>query len=268
MGFNFEFKKSNQNKFLIVTLCKNVEKHIVGCINSTKKQSYNRFLHVLIDDNSSDNTVKTIEENIKGDDRYILYKHNINFYTTSNHTLALMNFGNINDIVVHLDGDDEFYDEFVLEKLNRVYSDQNTWCTFGSYKRKQDGYCINRKEINLPDVFYDPKEMVKDLRWIFTHLRTFRKFLFYHLPFNYLIDSDYKFYRAAADVVLFLPIIQLAGKDRIKYIDDILLLYNYYEGNEHLHLKDEQDRAYMDAVFNKPKLNALTDEETKQYFKG
>jgi len=56
MGFNFEFKKSNQNKFLIVTLCKNVEKHIVGCINSTKKQSYNRFLHVLIDDNSSDNT--------------------------------------------------------------------------------------------------------------------------------------------------------------------------------------------------------------------
>lgn len=267
MGFTFNTNTKKSNHFLIVTLCKNVEKYIEKCIESTKTQTHQKFLHVIIDDNSSDNTVPIIEKCIKGDSRYVLYKHNVNFYTTSNHIIALMNYGGIDDIVIHLDGDDNLYTDDVLEKLNNIYSDKNVWCTFGSYLRKPDNYRIDRKELCLPDKFYEPRQMVKDLKWIFTHLRTFRKFLFYHIPINYFLNSEYRYYKAGVDCVLFLPVLELAGKNRIKFIDDILLIYNHHGSNEHITLKKEQDDVYIDTVFNKPALVPLTDEETKKYFR-
>lgn len=266
MGFTFKTNVKNNN-FLIITLCRNAEKYVLDCINSTKIQTYKNFLHVLIDDNSTDNTVKIIEDNIKDDNRYVLYKHNIQFYTTPNHIVGLLNFGNINDIVVHLDGDDSLYSNTVLEKLNKIYFDNNIWCTFGSYLRKPDNYKLTKSDLFLPEKFYEPRQMVKDLKWIFTHLRTFRKFLFYHVPITYFLDSNYKFYKASGDCAVFLPILELAGKDRIKYIDDVLMVYNYHNFNEHISLKKEQEESYLDIIFNKNKINPLTDEETKKYFK-
>jgi len=264
MGFTFNTKKSNH--FLIVTLCKNAEKFIEKCIESTKTQTYKKFLHVIIDDNSSDNTVSIVKCCIENDNRYVLYTHNVNNYTTSNHVLALMNYGNVDDIVIHLDGDDSLYTHDVLYKLNNIYNNKNVWCTFGSYIRKPDNYVITRKDLVLPDVFYSPREMVKNLKWIFTHLKTFRKFLFYHVPIEYFLNKNNKFYVASGDCAIFLPIIELAGKDRIVYIDDILMVYNCHGQNEHLTLKKEQENSYIDIVYNKPALNPLEEKDVEKYF--
>ena len=57
---------TENNKFFIVVLCHNCEQYIEDCLQSIKKQNYNNYEVIIIDDASSDNTYKVIQQNING----------------------------------------------------------------------------------------------------------------------------------------------------------------------------------------------------------
>ena len=59
-------------KFIVVTAFRNVERYIGRCIDSIKNQSYESFLCVLADDNSSDNTSSIYSKAIQGDERFVV----------------------------------------------------------------------------------------------------------------------------------------------------------------------------------------------------
>jgi len=46
-------------------------------------------------------------------------------------------------------------------------------------------------------------------------------------------DSSGRWFSASPDVAIFLPILELCGKSRVRFIDEDLVYYRIYEGNEH-----------------------------------
>ena len=68
----------NNSTITIITSVFNGEKYIKECLLSVLNQTYSDFEHIIIDDNSNDNTVKIIKDLIKNDSRFKLLELKVN----------------------------------------------------------------------------------------------------------------------------------------------------------------------------------------------
>jgi glycosyltransferase involved in cell wall biosynthesis len=232
-----------ENSFRIITPVYNAAAWIAKCIESVKEQTFSNFHQVIIDDTSTDDTVLAAEAAIGDDPRFTLLKNSERRGTVYNHRKGVEFFKREGeDIVVHLDGDDWFYDKNVLDKVNKIYNDTGCWLTYGSYESTMGAPCVAR-EYTEP-----PRKAVID-GWPFSHLRTFKRFLWDTLEDHHFKDSEGEYYRAAADVVIFVPILEKIGYDNVKFIKDPLVIYNTSTpNNEHKTMLQEQVKVALDVI--------------------
>jgi glycosyltransferase involved in cell wall biosynthesis len=208
-------------RFKIITPVYNAEKWIGKCIQSVKDQDYYNFLQIIVDDCSEDNTFNKAKECIGNDKRFVLIKRGSKVGTMQNHILANEYNYKFKDIIVHLDGDDWFFDSKVLLRLNDVYKNKDIWATYGNYKTTDGSpsFCKPILDKNKPIRSY----LVSG--WIFSQVRSFRSNLL-----KYLKEEDFKSidgsYISVADVAVFIPILELCGVERVKFIKDIQMIYN------------------------------------------
>ncbi len=224
-----------QNKFYIIMPCYNVAKWVSLNINLTKNQSYSNFECHIINDGSSDNSEEVILENIKDDNRFFYYKNDkrtgsslYSYYTTFHKIKP-----NPEDIIIWLDGDDWFSSVFVLDYLNQFYNYHKCWVTYGTYQiypSAQDGthHCVE-----IPSWVHESHSYRK---WthVYSHLRTHKASLFYNLKESDLIDHrSGNFYTEATDCAYLFSLAEMCGSaDKIKLIDDILLILNRVNPNQ------------------------------------
>jgi len=123
------------------------------------------------------------------------------------------------EIVVWLDGDDWLADDHALEHVASIYStDPDVWLTYGSYVHA-DG----RRGICAP--YESTAYRVEP--WKASHLRTFRAGLFQRIkPENLRFDL-------AVDQAVMLPMLEMAGAARVKFVPRVLAIYNYANSYEH-----------------------------------
>ena len=76
-----DFVKRENPKISLVIPVYNKERFLLPLYKSIQNQSLKDIEIIFIDDNSSDNSVKLIEEFMKEDERIILIKHDVNFRT-------------------------------------------------------------------------------------------------------------------------------------------------------------------------------------------
>lgn len=116
----------------VVSCFWNAENYIEKCINSVKNQLHKNFKMYLVDDVSTDNTVKIIKKLIEGDDRFILIENKEKKYKLKNMDDLLMDelLFKDDDVIVELDGDDWLYDDKVLGFINNKYEkNKDLWLT-------------------------------------------------------------------------------------------------------------------------------------------
>jgi hypothetical protein len=121
------------------------------------------------------------------------------------------------DVVVCLDGDDWFKHNYVLDTLDKVYCDPNVWLTYGQFE-----FSDGRPGFAEPY----PSTNYRKEAWRATHLKTFRAGLFQKIKQQDLI-YDGKWYDRAQDLAMMLPMLEMAGPEHIRFIDEILYVYNY-----------------------------------------
>ena len=84
--------------------------------------------------------------------------------------------------------------------------------------------------------------------WPFSHLRTFKKFLWDRVKTESLVDSNKKAFSSACDVAIMCPMLEMAG-DRVTFIDETLYIYNrenpLNEDKDHL---DDQIRCAVEVA--------------------
>jgi ribosomal protein S20 len=108
----------------------------------------------------------------------------------------------------------------VLDKLNTVYNSYNVWLTYGQYMRLSNSSKGHCKAIN------NTQKYRKHNAWLTSHIRTYRRHLWMKVEENDLKDQYGNYFNTAGDLAIMYPMIEMAGIKRIKFIEDILYLYN------------------------------------------
>lgn len=233
------------NHFKIITPTYNSARWIEKCILSVKNQTYIDYQQIIIDDNSTDDTIKTVEKVIAKDNRFVLIKNKERVGVPLNHKKGIeISSAKSENIIVHLDGDDWFYDSLTLDKVNEIYEKEDCWLTYGSYVTTNGDLGI-AKECTI-----NPRDAA--IRgWPFSHLRTFRRHVWDHLTDSDFIDSHGNPYRVAADVVILVPILERIGYSRVKFVETILMVYNELRSDSEFNTNLKLQQATVLDIVNK-----------------
>ena len=210
-----------KSHFTIVIPAYNCEQWVSRNLNSALRQEYDNYDIVYVDDCSTDNTLKLVNE--------ILEKSEKKFKVVSNeeNMKALYNLytqihaAKSGTIIVTLDGDDALAGSKVLQKLEEYYRDPNCWMTVGSYVQ-DDNYMVVTPAVS--EGFWEKN--IRQAPWSFSHLRTFRRELFCKIKKEDLLDLDGFFYKCTFDRAMMYPMVEMSGKDRVRLLGDILYIYN------------------------------------------
>jgi len=130
------------------------------------------------------------------------------------------------DIIVEIDGDDWLLHPFVLQYLNQVYQNDNIWMTYGQYIHYPSGELGGHYHLHLDDLV-DAQNSYRSNTFPYSHLKTYKAFLLDKVTDEDLIDPvTGKYFNAAADFALCMPLVEMAGKSRIFRVDEPLYVYN------------------------------------------
>ena len=171
-------------KISIITVTKNSEKFLEDCILSVHNQSYKNYEHIIIDGNSTDNTVNIIKK----------HEEKIAYWTSESDEglYDAMNKGikkSTGDIIGILNSDDIYYDQALKIVNNYFNKNENLDFLFGSvYKYKlMHGY--NPRKIKWSFGFYTTHSV-----GFFIKRESQLKVGFYNLKYKNSSDYDL-FYR-------------------------------------------------------------------------
>lgn len=157
------------------------------------------------------------------------------------------------EVIVTWDADDFFASPFAIARIAQEYRDPKCWFTYGGYRT----FPLFTTDIRGP---YSPgviaSNSFRSADWVCEPPRSFKQFLLDKVPPYYLRDADGKLLDVAYDFALYMSLMELAGS-HIRYIPDVLYLYN--EGNplSDWRLRAEKQRANGAMVRKTPRLTPL-----------
>jgi glycosyltransferase involved in cell wall biosynthesis len=244
-----------KNKIKVIVPFYNPGIFLDRCVNSLLTQDYENFEVLFIDDCSSDNSfskIPAVKYKVGEDGNVLLdenkepvieYVHpmlkktkcqNVLAWRSNERVTALPNLHNgimqfcesPDDIVVILDGDDWLFNRNVLSFINDFYNTNNQcWLMYGSSKWTDGRPCCAR-EHNEEDW-----KNLRKAQFKVSHIRTFRAGLYYKIgeqdsEYNCMKDANGEYYKMTYDVAMFLPLLELAGKEHTFYNPIPLYVYN------------------------------------------
>lgn len=237
----------------VVSCFWNVEKYISNCIKTLKNQKDKNFEVYLIDDMSTDNSNNIIKELIKDDQRFHLIINSEKKFKLKNMNDLIKTFDD-EDIIIELDGDDFLLGDNVIGDIRTIYNTENIWLTNGSFMYSNGSPGFSSKG--------NPQTIRQDT-FMFSHLRTWKSFLWKSIPEDYFKDSDGNYFKAASDVAYSFSLLELAGNKHYRFIDKILYVYNadspyndHKPGSSSGGGLSEQSRC-ANIIRSKPKLKEL-----------
>lgn len=210
--------------FKIVVPLYNVATWIKNCIDSVKCQNYPHYECVFIDDCSTDESLKIIQQETEGDARFKIIVNKKKKYPLQNICEGISALKpKDDDAIVILDGDDWLAHEKVLSILNSVYSSANVWMTYGSYEEYPAGKKGHYAKQVPPEVIKN--NTFREESWMTSHLKTFRYGLFSKIDRADFMDNNGQYFTMAGDLALMYPMLEMAAF-KSKFIEDILYVYN------------------------------------------
>jgi glycosyltransferase involved in cell wall biosynthesis len=128
-------------KITIITVCYNSASHIEDAINSVANQDYPEIEHIVIDGNSNDGTQQILDKYSSKLADWIS-EPDQGIYEAMNKGIKKAT----GDVIGILNSDDFYYDNNVLSKVAKVFSDEETEAVFGDL------------------IFVDPDDLNKTVR--------------------------------------------------------------------------------------------------------
>ncbi len=209
--------------FKIIVPVFNAERYIASCLRSIASQVYKDYEVCVIDDCSSDNTWRIIN------DMHHRYGNSFNICRNdyrvgsalANIVKAIELFSaSKEDVLVIVDGDDWLYDVSVLNHINLVYEDKNIWMTYGQFVPVSGAYPAYCQAIP------DTKTYRKQKLWYASHLKTFKRGLWDKIKDADLRDKSGRYYPITGDASYMYPMVEMCGQKHMKFITKLTYVYN------------------------------------------
>lgn len=238
------------SRYLVVVTVRNAENYVERCLQSVKAQEGYSLFCVVVDDASTDGTREAIERSVRMSPFFTVVENQERIGSLANIVRVVREHGRRNDVIVVVDGDDMLLPG-ALEPVDAEYR-SGAWLTYGSFITH-----AGRPNWLAP---YPQKVLragtVREFPWRVSHLKTFKKALFDHVPEDAFKNSAGGWFTTAGDAALMLPMLELAA-ERAVYIQTPIYVYND-ENPENDHRVDPAGQvAARDEVFAKPKLKRL-----------
>jgi FkbM family methyltransferase len=222
----------SERRIVVVSPFWNAKNYIEKNILSVAAQDYDNYLHVLIDDASTDNSIEVIENTLntlppKIQDKIVVYRNKANVGCVANQLSAIKEHVDPTDIVMLLDGDDWLINNnTVFKYYNDLYDGQGYEFTYGSMWSITD---------NIPLIAQEyPAEVKRN--------RTYRSHHFnWKIPYTHLrtclgkhfdgVDEDKfkingEWMKSGADNPLFYELIERVEPSNIYCNREIVCNYN------------------------------------------
>jgi glycosyltransferase involved in cell wall biosynthesis len=253
-------ERNFKHRFKIVVTFHNVANFISECIDSIKKQKYDNWYCVMVDNGSTDGTYDLLPH---GDDRFIIIRNEVRKTPLECDIDAFEYNCEYDEVNVILCGDDKFIGDYVLSTLNRIYCDNNVLLTHGNYidsngnlgKQYQYnpytfqylrrlGSCCGENCVNCSFPF----DMVLGkggFDFNCSHIKTFKSCLIRELrnqdvEFNcFKINGNW--INHSADVFYMTPLMEIAGLHNIYFSETPMYYWRLHENNE-VALKIDTDK--------------------------
>lgn len=228
------YKSGYEEHIAVITPFYNAEKYLLDCLESVASQDYDNYHMYLINDCSTDNSVKVVKDFIESlpmymQHRFILINNNENKGAVYNQINTLRNnvLGS-DDIVMLLDGDDSLKnDNNIFNFYNALFADNKTEYAYGSCWSMAD---------NIPLIAQPyPKQIRKNkayrehkFNWgmPYPHLRVFRRGLIDNIDDKVFKDEDGNWFMAGGDNATFYNIIEQADPNKVVAVQEIFYNYN------------------------------------------
>ena len=235
------------NRFVFIIPFRNVKDYIKQCADSLIKQKNQNWIAIFCDDESTDNSIDYIPK----DDRFTVRRNEKRMTALPNIHYGIVE-SNLNDedIICIVDGDDFLFREDAIDVINKLYQD-DTLLTYGQYihSNGQIGHCMSLTN-----------EMFSNLRnigfWT-SHMRTYKYKLYKEIlkqdpNLNCYRDSNGDFYKSSCDVATMIPLVEIAGFNRIKFNPEPIYYYRIHQNNDH-HIDAKLQKEIADEIFRKNK---------------
>ena len=113
-------------KISLITVTFNSEKYLSHCIDSIQRQTHKNIEHIIVDGNSTDNTVKIIQQYGTAISKWIS-EPDRGMYDAINKGIVLAT----GDVIGVLNSDDMLYSDDVLENIVRTFEEENVDSVYG-----------------------------------------------------------------------------------------------------------------------------------------
>jgi len=159
----------------------------------------------------------------------------------------------LEDIICDVDLDDYLLPGALKTVLGTYEQNPGTLLTYGSYCMESGKHARYNGEYK--------NNNFRGSKWLASHLKTFKYKLYREIKVRDINGHDGKPFMSAGDVALMMPMLEMAGLDRIKHIKKCLYCYNDLNPlNDHKVHSDEQKRneRYIRKVLpQRPRMNEL-----------
>jgi glycosyltransferase involved in cell wall biosynthesis len=249
-------KISDEKSIAVITPVYNAEAYIERCILSVAQQDYTDYHMYIIDDCSTDNTVKVAKETIASLpewQRYYfsVYKNEENVGAVANHFDTIEQLVT-EQVVILLDGDDSLVnDPSIFHMYNNLYHEGAEF-TYGSCWSMVDNIPLIAQEYP-PEVKANKTYREYKFNWNmpYTHLRTFNTSLVKTLAREDLqIDGEWP--RAGGDTALFYYLLEKADPEKVVCVTDIVYNYNDMNPLNDYKVNSDEQTATSQKIIAKP----------------
>ena len=224
------------NKFTIITPSYNnldwVEYNLASILN----QTYTNWRLLYIDDCSTDGTFEKVSEILKDNPQCKVIRNETNKGAAYNYIEPVRHLlPDDDEIIVHLDGDDWFFNDNVLADLDNYYNRTKCWMTYGQFVCWDGSGDVTQSfpQGTPYDDFIHRHKFYRRDQWRASHLRTYKYFLWKNIDREDLkskIDGEY--YWHASDLAWAFPALEMCPKGNIGVVDFITHVYNATPKNQ------------------------------------
>ena len=155
---------------------------------------------------------------------------------------------NDDDVLVFIDMDDFLCDEDAFKIITDEYKNNpHLLLTYGSYVN------LSTQKRGKFTGEYLPGDSFRTSPWRASHLKTMKYRLWQYLREDMLKDKGGNWFTCCADRAIMTPLMEIAGHDRIKYIDWILYCYNDINKNSVWNTQKENSIKTREYISNQPR---------------
>lgn len=217
-------KDMGRIEFVVVIPSYNNEKWCEKNLKSVLDQSYPHWSIYYVNDCSTDKTGDLVNAFVRdnGIKSRCTVVHNKERRNALANTYNAIHTINGKKVVIILDGDDWFAHVRVLETIAAQYADKNVWMTYGNYKQEpfRSGSCCKPFSPIVAE-----NRSFRSERWIYGPIRTFYAKLFQLIKKEDLMWQG-NFFKMTGDVAFMFPLLEMASKGHIRYIPEVMYIYN------------------------------------------